>query len=96
MSESHKKTGDAPVSKRRKYIRTQANPTVAFGEEEGLASTTPNAHYHMSNDTRHKTNISEWLGDHQDDPALKVSFFAIRLGVGIEEMMACIRTSYCA
>ena len=71
----------AITCKKRKYNATKpdvpGNPTVAFNEQEMLPDTNRNAHYHMSADTRHKLNISEWLGEHNGDLAPEVSLVPV-------------------
>jgi hypothetical protein len=71
--------GKRVTRQKRKYGYAQPPPptnckhTVSFDEQESLPFTTPNAHYHMSNDVRHKLNISSWLGENLGDPTLQVS-----------------------
>jgi hypothetical protein len=52
---------------KRKYVQT-----MPFDSEQ-LPATTPSIHYQMSNDVRHKINISQWLGENANDVALQVS-----------------------
>jgi hypothetical protein len=57
--------------KRRRYKRTAlpsiANRTVSFNESDPLPPSIPDVHHHMSSGVRHKINLSEWLGEHEDD-----------------------------
>jgi hypothetical protein len=47
-------------------------PTVPFEEPETLPYTPPELHHHMSNDTRYKVNLTQWLGRNIQDPAICV------------------------
>lgn len=49
-------------------------PTVPFEENEPLPPTLPTQHYHISNDTRQKLQLSLWLQKNKDDPAIQVFF----------------------
>ncbi|KAF8874231.1 hypothetical protein BD779DRAFT_1476607 [Infundibulicybe gibba] len=48
----------------------KSTPSLRFEDEEGLPFTSPEAHYHISKDVRHKVDITRWLGSNADDPAL--------------------------
>jgi hypothetical protein len=75
MAQSEKT--DPDVRLKRKYGHTST--TVPFDMQETLPSTAPTAHYQMSNDVRHKINISEWLSKHINDPALDVCLIILIL-----------------
>jgi hypothetical protein len=49
--------------------------------DETLWDVRPQEHHHISANIRHKVNLSTWLDDKQDDPALKV-----RLDYRLNEM----------
>ena len=44
-----------------------------FEDEDPLPYTSPTAHHHISETTRHAKNITAWLTEHQGDPATMVS-----------------------
>ena len=48
-------------------------PTVPLEEQEPLPPTPPTNHHHISNDTRQKAEISQWLSKNREDPAVHVS-----------------------
>lgn len=51
---------------------------VSFTEaSESLGSTSPDAHYHISHDTRHPLYYGVWIGSHPEDPALDVSVILV-------------------
>lgn len=47
--------------------------TLGFAEEEPLGRSNPNAHYEISQSTRHPIDLTEWLAQHRGDPATYVS-----------------------
>lgn len=59
---------------RKKRKKLNSNPTVglAFTENKTLPASNPEDHYQMSHETRHRIQLSTWLGDNEDDPALTV------------------------
>ena len=62
--------------KRQQLANNRDNlPTVPFEEDELLPPTSPNQHYHISNNTRQKFQLSLWLRQNKDDPAIEVVFF---------------------
>jgi hypothetical protein len=71
----HQKSKVTTLKRKRGKVTPPApgNPAVSFHEQESLPSTNPSAHYYISTEVRHKTNILDWLGEHPDDPALQVS-----------------------
>jgi hypothetical protein len=73
MTLLQKKGKMATCKRKRGGPEAAGNPTVPFEEPESLPTSTPAAHHHISSDVRHKINLSEWLGNHEDDPALRVS-----------------------
>lgn len=49
-------------------------PTVSFEEQsEALPPTPPTSHHHISIDSRQKVQLSQWLHNNRDDPAILVS-----------------------
>jgi len=44
-------------------------------DDEELPSMQPQEHHHISPSVRHKIQLSSWLGENQDDPALKVRMY---------------------
>ena len=46
--------------------------TVSFEEQEHLPPTLPTEHHHISNDTRQKIQLAQWLNNYRDDPAIQV------------------------
>jgi hypothetical protein len=48
-------------------------------DQDPLPYTDPAAHYHISPSTRHFVNITNWLGDNVDDPALQVNYLRFTL-----------------
>jgi hypothetical protein len=53
--------------------------TVPFEEPEALPYTSPELHHHMSYDTRHKVNLTEWLGKNIQDPAIFVGSLSMAM-----------------
>lgn len=49
------------------------DPRLSFEDHDPLLPTLPSQHYQMSSEQRHKLNLSQWLHENRDDPALKVS-----------------------
>jgi hypothetical protein len=47
-------------------------PALLFHELDPLPFTDPTVHYHMSQSQRHYIDITSWLADNKQDPALKV------------------------
>lgn len=47
-------------------------PSLSFADSDPLPFTDPTARYHMSSSSRHFENLTTWLGDLQDDPAVIV------------------------
>jgi hypothetical protein len=52
----------------------QAQANLPSQGDEALPPTPPELHHHISGETRHKVFLAEWLGNNEDDPALKVFF----------------------
>jgi hypothetical protein len=65
-----------PASKKRKRKngkpRQKTLPTLDFAESESLPYTPPEFHYHISQSRNYHFNITQWLGENQGDPAIKV------------------------
>jgi hypothetical protein len=51
---------------------TQKTAAVSFQDSESLPKTLPTIHYHVSESRRHAENLTRWLSENNDDPALKV------------------------
>ena len=67
------------ASKKRKFAEFTARPGEAnlglpFSQNESLLPASADKPYQMSTEIRHKLDISCYLGEHEDDPALTVSF----------------------
>ena len=54
--------------------------SISSLDDETLQDIRPQQHHHISADVRYKVQLSTWLDDGQDDPALKV-----RLGYRLNE-----------
>ena len=72
-------SGTSTLAHKHKYgnhnaqpMAISAKPHVAFKDGEALPPSPPHEHHHVSMDTCHKISLLCWLGDNQDDPALKV------------------------
>jgi len=66
----HQMLGNGPrptLQKKRKYRLKRA-----VVEYEPLSPGSPDQHHQISADVRNKIDVSRWLGDNLDDPALKV------------------------
>ncbi|KAF8325952.1 hypothetical protein F5887DRAFT_900439, partial [Amanita rubescens] len=50
-----------------------STPKLHFKNQEKLPYTSPEVHYHMSSETKHKIKLATWLPEHKDDPAFHVS-----------------------
>jgi hypothetical protein len=67
------------LRRKRKYSKVQASdleeaqPSLSFQNRESLALTPPNSHHHISRNVQNKIDLSQWLGNNQDDLALEVS-----------------------
>ena len=48
------------------------NPSLPFSQDESMPQAPSDKAYQMSTEIRHKLDISCYLGDHEDDPALTV------------------------
>ncbi|KAF8314653.1 hypothetical protein F5887DRAFT_861233, partial [Amanita rubescens] len=46
-------------------------PNLHFKNQEELPYTSPEVHYHMSSETKHKIQLATWLPEHKDDPAFQ-------------------------
>jgi len=44
-------------------------------DDEALPHVQPQEHHHISPSVRHKIQLSTWLGENKDDPALKVRLY---------------------
>jgi hypothetical protein len=55
--------------------------SISSPDDETLRDIRPQQHHHISADVRYKVQLSTWLDDKQDDPALKV-----RLGYRLDEV----------
>ncbi len=53
--------------------KKSSTPTLHFKNQEKLPHTSPEVHYHMSSQTKHKIQLATWLPEHKDDPAFHVS-----------------------
>lgn len=58
-------------------LSMKGNPSVSFADTEKMPNAKPEEHYQMSDETRHSIPIAQYLGEHKDDPALKVWSFLI-------------------
>jgi hypothetical protein len=61
-------TGNQPTLKR----SASSTPALAFHDSDPLPFTDPAVHYHMSQSQRHYIDVTSWLADNKQDPALKV------------------------
>jgi hypothetical protein len=69
-------SGTSTRTRKRKYGNIEAAlPHIAFEDDEELPQSFPHKHHHISRGTRHKIDLLRWLGDNEDDPALKVQYF---------------------
>jgi hypothetical protein len=59
------------AAKKRK-LTAKGNPSMPFSTNERMPNAKPEEHYQISDETRHAIGISRYLGEHQDDPAVKV------------------------
>ena len=57
----------------RKKKSSPLDPRLSFQDHDPLLPMLPSQHYQMSTEERHKLNLSQWLCENQDDPALEVS-----------------------
>jgi hypothetical protein len=66
-----------PSEQPRKRGRPRKPKTIGLGfeEKDPLPATSFTAHHHMSESNAHHLDITEWLGKHREDPALKVRHF---------------------
>jgi hypothetical protein len=55
-------------------LKKSATPKLHFKNQEKLPYTSPEVHYHMSSETKHKIQLATWLPEHKDDPAFEVSY----------------------
>lgn len=62
-----------PPQKRRR-LGPQVTPSIPFANSEDLPTASPQQHYQMSGSTQYPIELSTWLGDNEDDPALEVHF----------------------
>ena len=53
----------------------KGNPSVSFADTESMQNTKPEEHYQISDDTCHLIPITQYLGEHKNDPAVKVWLF---------------------
>jgi hypothetical protein len=54
-------------------LRTvNASPTVDFSSSDKLPPTDPSSSYHISNETKYKLDLGEWIRQQQDNPGMKV------------------------
>lgn len=65
--------GRAPRKKRRTKSSQKSKVGLPFSDNEDLPPTDPKVHYQISHETRHPIQLSTWLGNNKDDPALLVS-----------------------
>jgi hypothetical protein len=73
-------SGTSTQARKRKYGNIEPKPSaalphIAFEDDEELLRSSPYEHHHISQGTRHKIDLLKWLGDNEDDPALKVQHF---------------------
>jgi hypothetical protein len=67
--------GKEDARKSRKVLEQHDAPALRFEDSEPLPYSDPLSHYHIeSSSTRYHINIYNWLGKHESDPAIKVSF----------------------
>ena len=52
-----------------------STPKLHFKNQEKLPYSSPEVHYHMSSETKHKIQLATWLPEHKDEPAFQVSCF---------------------
>jgi hypothetical protein len=52
--------------------RLNASPTVDFSSSEKLPPTDPSSSYHISNETKYKLDLSEWIQQQQNEPSMRV------------------------
>ena len=51
-----------------------STPKLRFKNQEKLPYSSPEVHYHMSSETKHKIQLATWLPKHKDEPAFQVSY----------------------
>jgi hypothetical protein len=66
------RTGNQPTLNRSASSAPDSAPVLAFHESDPLPFTDPAVHYHMSQSQRHYIDVTSWLADNKQDPALKV------------------------
>jgi len=54
-------------------LRQDQDKSTPSEDNEALPHVRPQEHHYISSSIRHKIQLSTWLNEHQDDPALKVS-----------------------
>jgi hypothetical protein len=59
------------AAKKRK-LSAKGNLSVSFADTENMLNAKPEEHYQMSDKTRQPVPIARYLGEHKDDPAVKV------------------------
>lgn len=47
--------------------------TLGFADEDPMPQSNPAAHYETSQTNRHHLDLTTWLREHRDDPAIRVS-----------------------
>lgn len=55
----------------------KSRATLSFEDEDPIGVSNPRAHYEVSQSTRHHIDITEWLHEHEEDPAIIVRPFGI-------------------
>ena len=51
-----------------------STPKLRFKNQEKLPYSSPEEHYHMSSETKHKLQLATWLPEHKDELAFQVSY----------------------
>ncbi|KAH9950134.1 hypothetical protein B0H21DRAFT_665254, partial [Amylocystis lapponica] len=65
-SESAHATG-----KRKRKDKQRSEPGLQFGDQDPLPFTSPKDHHHISDSRRYHEDITRWLGENKEDPAVK-------------------------
>ncbi|KAF7359835.1 hypothetical protein MVEN_00708900 [Mycena venus] len=61
----------ASSKKRKRKAPQKTLPTLDFADSESLPFTPPEFHYHISQYRKFHFNLTHWLGEHHEDPAVK-------------------------
>ncbi|KAF7358346.1 hypothetical protein MVEN_00884200 [Mycena venus] len=70
-SENAAWAASAPSKKRKRKAPQKTLPTLDFANSESLPFTPPEFHYHISQYRKFHFNLTHWLGEHHEDPAVK-------------------------